>query len=73
MEGLWKASFDAHLILNAGFEVSQEDDRFVILDLAELHWATTEIVIQLRGKDGRRATLVLRALISYKKKRESKL
>lgn len=70
VEDLWKASLDAHLILNARLEVSQEGPRFVILDLAELHRAPAEMVVQLRGKDGRRAALVLRALVSYNQKSE---
>lgn len=55
-----------HLVRDARLEVAQEGVGFAVLQLPELHRLTTQEVVQLSGKDGCRAALVLRALVTWK-------
>lgn len=59
---------EAHLVLDSWLEVPQKGVGFVVLHLPVLHRATAQEIIQLRGKDGSRSTLILRTLVPCRKR-----
>lgn len=59
-----KEVYVCNLVFDSRLEISQEGERLIVLDLAELNWATAQGVIQLGGKDGSSATLILGAFIT---------
>lgn len=49
-------------VLKSSFEVPYEGTGLVTLDLTVLDWCPLQVIIHLHGKNGRRATLILRTL-----------